>query len=146
MDKRRNPSGALNDLEVTMRVHARFAAVLIALSLPLDPAGAQTPVEAIPRARPPLVAPLRAAPPEGGAVRLDPELPFTTPTEPRESAGPATVIFSAMATGIFFGAIAGGIYGDSREGCDGCDFYGAVSGGFLGGLVGLITGVAISVR
>lgn len=129
-----------------MQATTRFAALLIILSLPVDPVGAQARLEPLPTTSRLALPPALADRPTGGVEELDFDLRFNAPTEPGESAGTGTVILSTMATGIFFGAMLGGIYGDSQEGCTECDFWGAVSGGFLGGLVGLAAGLAISIR
>lgn len=129
-----------------MSATTRFAALLVILALPVDPVGAQAPLEPIPDISRLTLAPHLATPPKGGVEKLDSDLRFKAPLEPRESAGPKTVILSAMATGIFFGAMLGGIYGDSQQDCTECDFWGAVSGGFFGGLGGLAAGIAISIR
>lgn len=61
----------------------------------------------------------------------------------REPSGRGTTLLAVLATGIFFGAILGGIHGGNQKGCDGCDFEGAVAGGAIGGLAGLAVGIII---
>lgn len=127
----------------TLRFGAPF---IILLSVSVDSVGAQASLEPVPSTRGLALAPQLAPPPMAGLEEFDPDFQSTAPIGHAESAGPGTVVLSAMATGIFFGAMAGGIYGDSQEGCTECDFWGAVSGGFLGGLVGLAAGITISIR
>lgn len=125
---------------------ARFAALLVILSVPVDPAAAQARLEPMPNASR-LAPTLRLANgPTGGEELPESGLGISAHIDPQGAAGPATVILSGTATGIFFGAILGGIYGQSQEGCNQCDFWGAVSGGFIGGLVGLAAGILVSVR
>ena len=129
-----------------MPLTARFATLLVILSVPVDPVAAQARLEPIPNASR-LAPALRLADgPTGREEIPESGLGFGAHTVPQGAAGPVTVILSGTATGIFFGAILGGIYGQNQEGCNQCDFWGAVSGGFIGGLVGLAAGVLVSVR
>lgn len=129
-----------------MQATTRFAAVLLILSLPVDPVGAQVRPEPTPTTSRLALPPALANRPQGEVGDVDFVPRFNAPMDTGEETGTGTAIFSAMATGIFFGALLGGIYGDSREDCTGCDFSGAVFGGFLGGLVGLAAGLATSLR
>lgn len=128
-----------------MRATIRCAALLITLALPVDSVGAQSSLGPTPGISRLVPAPHPAAPLERGVETLQIDRGSNAPVVSEERAGPATEIVSATATGVFFGAIAGGIYGQSQEGCTECDVWGAVAGGFLGGLVGLATGIAVSI-
>ena len=127
-----------------MPAATRFAALLIVLSWPVQPAGAQAPQQPLPSVTRLAPAPHEVVPTRISARMLASNPPSIAPAMPRESTGSGTAVFTALATGVFFGAMAGGIYGQSQEDCTGCDFWGAVAGGFLGGLVGLASGTVIS--
>ena len=128
-----------------MSAATRFVLILTALSIPFDRANAQAPLEAVPGSSLLAPAPHRSAPPGGGVEGFDAEPCCSLRDDPGEAPAAKTVVLSATATGIFFGAIVGGIYGSSRESCTECDFWGAVSGGLVGGLVGLAAGIALSI-
>ncbi|MDH3207492.1 MAG: hypothetical protein OEO79_12905 [Gemmatimonadota bacterium] len=123
---------------------ASAATLFLIFCLAPAPLGAQT------RPSPPFTATLvtpdpgRVNRPFTGVIESDrkPQLPSSM--QRPESPGRGTVILSGLATGIFFGAILGGIHGGSQENCTECDFWGAVCGGFIGGLVGLAGGIVLS--
>ena len=114
-----------------------FVALLMFSAYMGTPLEAQTQPSRTIAPSPSTTPPFLADRPIIGVLESDGELQLKASLETRESAERGTAVLSALVTGIFFGAMLGGIRGGNKEGCDECDYWGAVSGGFIGGLAGL---------